>query len=104
MERLRRRLIKLLSAGWIPPSVFRLGASSVSRGRASDRRSGHIATSEVPLRGSIPRPVQDDAAIYRGGALAPTCDPDEALQSFALIMIVGSNSLGSGNHVLTDSP
>ena len=103
MERLRRRLIKLLSAGWIPPSVFRLGASSVSRGRASDRESGHIATSEVPLRGSIPRPVQDDAAIYRGGALE-RCDPDEALQSFALIMIVGSNSLGSGNHVLTDGP
>jgi hypothetical protein len=48
--------------------------------------------------------VQDDAAIYDGGALERTCDPEEALQSFALIMIVNSKSLGSGNHVLTDSP
>jgi hypothetical protein len=36
MERLRRRLIKLLSAGWIPPSVFLLGADPVSRERASN--------------------------------------------------------------------
>jgi hypothetical protein len=37
MERLRRRLITLLSAGWIPPSVFRLGAVPVFRRRASGR-------------------------------------------------------------------
>jgi hypothetical protein len=36
-ERLRRRLIKLLSAGWVPPSVFRLGAVPLSRRRASGR-------------------------------------------------------------------
>jgi hypothetical protein len=61
---LRRRLIKLLSAGWIPPSVFRLGASPVSRERASDGKSGHITTPGVPLRGSIPRAVQNSAADF----------------------------------------
>jgi hypothetical protein len=47
--------------------------------------------------GSIPRAVQDDAAIYDGGALERTCDPEEALQSFALIMIVNSKSEPGSN-------
>src|SRR6266851_208238 len=33
MERSRRRLIRLLSAGWLPPCVFRLGAFPASRRR-----------------------------------------------------------------------
>jgi hypothetical protein len=44
--------------------VFRLGASPVSKGRASDYKSGHMAMAEVPLRGSIAGAVQDSAESF----------------------------------------
>ena len=40
----RRRLIKLLSAGWLPPSVSSSRGFPRSRGRASGAKLGHITS------------------------------------------------------------
>jgi hypothetical protein len=55
---LRRRLIRLLSAGWVPPSVSSSRGFPRSRGRASGSGPATELATGVPHRGSAPGTVQ----------------------------------------------
>jgi hypothetical protein len=69
--------------------VFRLGASPMSKGRASDRKSGHIVLcGSSPPWLHPPRRAEQYSAFYRGGsALERTLCSDEGCGPFALIIL-----------------
>jgi hypothetical protein len=70
MERLGRRSIRLLSAGWLPPSVFRLGAFPASRRRASGRARPHsLASDRIAIGVSVPVIRIAEAARHRSRLL-----------------------------------
>jgi len=79
----RRRLIKLLSAGWLPPSVFSSRGFPRSRGRVSGVSSATSLATGVPhLSCSAPGSGQRDgetARLYAGATSRPMAHRNAAI-------------------------
>ena len=91
----RRRLIKLLSAGWVPPSVSSSRGFPLSKGRASGANPATLLATGVPhLLGSTPGSAQRQEGTfvlcYAGATSRPIAHSKAAISRAIAATTTGS--------------